>query len=361
MIVLTRLWPSCSRPIFAGCLAALLLLAAPATGRAETWDEVIFVRHSTYQAVNSTGTSAYSGGFPVRLRGVVLNNTEDWLDPTAAYDDEYNDPEDLMKLGGQAEFFIQAVDLPEDTWDNGDFGGTSCWMGQNYGNHPMHKDAQFSYDDDQWYDELDRLHIWHPDQDPLVSPLVRAGMLVEIHARQGLHYAGKMNVNEKHDNDPGNDFEVVILRENYDLPEPTAISLSAIKDSGDVAIFDEDRETGGERYQSTLIEILNVRLQDTSGWGRDSELALIDDTGRTLDIYLGLNPSFDAVAAPEGYFDVVGILNQSSGTGKDGYYLLVMNAADFTILPIPEPAGAVLLAAGMAMLLVGARWRRRRR
>jgi len=342
---------SCSWPILSRYVAAILAFGFPPGVSAENWNDVDFVRHSTYQAVKPDGTGAYTAGFPMRLRGVVLNNTEDWLDPTAAYDPDFH----LFQLGGQAEFYLQAVDLPGDTWDNGDFGGTACWMGQNYGNHPWHQDPLFSYTDEAWYSELDRLQLWR--EGTTVSPLVRAGCLVEIHARAGLYYAGKMNVNEQHNNDPDYDSEIVILDEDYGLPTPAAIPLSAIKDADDVAIFDPTRATGGERYQSTLVEIQNVRLLDDSGWGRSSDLTLIDDTSRTLEIHLGLSDSFDTAPAPEGYFNVVGIMDQKSSSGMGGYRLLAMQAGDFSA--VPEPTTLALMAAGAAPLLIGFRRRRR--
>jgi len=342
---------SCSWLILSRYLATVVALGSGVGACAENWEEVDFVRHGTYQGVYPDGASAYADGFPIRLRGVVLNNTEDWLDPTAAYDPGVH----LFELGGQAEFYVQALDLPGDTWDDGDFGGTACWIGQNYGNHPWHQDPLFSYTDEAWYSELDRLHVWR--EATSVSPLVRAGCLVEIRARAGLYYAGKMNVNEQHNNDPDYDFEIVILDEDYGLPTPAAIRLSAIKDATDVAIFDPARAAGGERYQSTLVEVRNVRLLDGSGWGRNSNLTLVDDTGRSLEIHLGLNDSFDALPAPEGYFNVVGIMDQKSSSGVGGYRLLAMRAGDF--FPVPEPTTPALLAAGAASLLIGFRRRRR--
>jgi len=345
---------SCSWLILSRYLVAVVALGSGVGAVAEDWNDVDFVRHETYQGVvpNGTGgyTTAYTGPFPLRLRGVVLNNTEDWLAPSAAYDPSFH----LFQLGGQAEFYVQAVDLPGDTWDDADFGGTACWIGQNYGNHPWHQDPLFSYTDEEWYGELDRLHIWR--EGTAVSPLVRAGCLVEIRARAGLYYAGKMNVNEQHNNDPDYDFEVVILDGDYGLPTPTAIPLSAIKDAADVAIFDPTRATGGERYQSSLVEIQNVRFLDDSGWGRNSDLVLVDDTGRSLEIHLGLSDSFDTAPAPEGYFNAVGIMDQKSSSGMGGYRLLAMQAGDFAA--VPEPATLVLLAAGAAALLI--RYRRRR-
>lgn len=348
---------SCRWPLLCTCLVAILTFALQAGVRAQNWDDIDFVRHETYQAVvpNGTGgyTNAYTGPFPLRLRGVVLNNNEDWLDPAAAYDPAVHP----LALGGQAEFYVQAVDLPGDDWDDGDFGGTACWMGQNYGNHPWHLDPLFSYTDEAWYGELDRLQLWR--EGASVSPLVRAGCLVEVRARAGLYYAGKMNVNEQHNNNPGFDFEIVILDEDYGLPAPAAISLSAIKDAADVAIFDPTRAAGGERCQSTLVEIQNVRLLDDSGWGRNSDLTLLDDTGRSLEVHLGLSQSFDVTPPPEGYSNVVGIMDQKSSSGTGGYRLLAMQAGDFSV--VPEPTSLVLLAVGAAPLLIGLRRSRRHR
>jgi hypothetical protein len=90
---------------------------------AEDWPNVPIVPQSVYQAVNVDGSSAYSGGFPIRMVGVVLNNTEDWLNPTP---NNFFAPYSFQ-MGGQSELIIQAT-------ASGDFGGTFCWMGQNYGN-----------------------------------------------------------------------------------------------------------------------------------------------------------------------------------------------------------------------------------
>ena len=302
-------------------------LAVPAV--AQDWNSVGFVDHSTYQAVNADGTSAYAGGFPIRLRGVVLNDTHDWLDPTPAYDPNVH----LWQMGGEAEFYVQATNLDGTAWDSDpneafdDFGGTASWIGQNYGNHIMHEDPYYSYTDAEWTAELGRLNLYGGDG---VTDPVRAGDLVEIRARAGLNYKGKMNVNEQHSKDPNNDFEVVILQQAYGLPTPTPITLGDVKDANDADIFDANRQTGGELHQSTLVKIRNVTLQSTAGWGSDSDLTLLDAAGRTLPVHLGLDNSFDSNAAPDGLFDVVGIMDQSDFSGTGGYSLLVMHAGDFT-------------------------------
>ena len=71
---------------------------------------------------------------------------------------------------------------------------------------------------------------------------------------------------------------------------------------------------------------------------------------------MGLNESFDIEPTPEGYFDVVGILDQNSGSGSDGYQLLAMQAGDFS--PVPEPGTVALLAAGLVTCWLGI-WRGR--
>jgi hypothetical protein len=279
------------------------------------WSLLPYTPISTYEAVNADGSSAYSGGFPVKLIGVVLNNTEDWLDPTPAYTDTYQP----WNLGGQAEVIIQAVDY--NGINPGDFGGVFNWMGQNYGNVPWHGDPSWNYTNAQWTAELGRLGLYGGDG---VTEPVRAGDLVEIRARMGLNYSGKMNVNEAHDPSPANDFEIVVLQRNYGLPTPTALPLNLIKDAGDAAIFDPTRATGGEHYQATLVDLKNVKVISGT-WGVDQTVTVQDASGRTLDMYLGLNSGFASTQAPPGYFNAEGIIQQSSSSGKDGYSLLALD------------------------------------
>jgi len=316
------------------------------------------IRHRDYQAINPDGTSAYPpGGFPVRLVGVVLNDNEDWLDPTSAYDPGFHP----WHMGGQAEIYVQAVDLdafpqwdpfPGEPFD--DFGGTACWMGQNYGNHPFFHppdpdhpewNSDYNYPESEWYAELDRLHLWRPGTPLDDSQLARAGDLVMITARGGLNYKGKMNVNEVHNNDPSMDFEISILQKNYGLPAPELLTLADLKAADDNFLFDDEsptREFGGERYQSSLVKLTNVRFSDefdpAADWRaykQNSEdgvnLTLVDPTGRTLPIHLGRDDSFDTSQAPQGYFDVIGILDQADWNGTGGYRLMAMHADDFLL------------------------------
>jgi hypothetical protein len=149
----------------------------------------------------------------------------------------------------------------------------------------------------------------------------------------GLNFQGKHNVNERHNNAGANDYEIVILDKGFGLPEAAVLGLAQLKDAANRARFDPTRQTGGERYQGELVEIQNVRFADPSLFGSDSDMVLVDETGRTLDAYLGLNPGFDSVSLPEvigadGYFAIRGILDQKSASNMDGYRLLVMQADD---------------------------------
>lgn len=328
------------------------------------WQDVPFIEHSEYQAVNPDGSSAYSGNFPIRLIGVVLNNNEDWLDPTASYDPGVH----LWQMGGEAEIFIQAVNLDGTIWDPDptsefdDFGGTACWIGQNYGNHIMHQDPIWNYTDQEWYAELDRLGLYHPLSTLQEDQLVRAGDLVEIRVRCGLHYKGKMNVNERHDNDydrdidgENHDFEIVILQKNFGLPEPTSVHLSDLKDQEDNFIFDPLRITGGEHYQGILVRIEDVRLLEgiTASWLAESEITVTDGV-RTFNLVLGQR--FDGTAIiddPEQLFDVVGIFDQSDSSGLGGYRLLVMSPDSFIIVPEPASISVMLVVVGIYRKLAG--------
>ena len=320
-------------------LIGVCVVAAAATSAvAEGWGSVGFIEHSTYQAVNTDGGSAYGGGFPVRLVGVALNDNEDWVDPTSDYDPAVH----LWEMGGEAEIYVQAVDLDGAEWDTDpdssfdDFGGTACWIGQNYGNHIMHQDPSFNYTEAELYAELDRLGMWRPATPLSIDQLVRAGDLVEVRARAGLHYNGKMNVNEQHSKDPSKDYEIVILQKGFGLPSPTPIALSDLKDAGDNFLFDDEsptREFGGELHQAALVKLTNVRFTDVSAWAADGDFNVTDDAGRTLNVHLGLNGSFETMELPGTslHHDVVGIMDQSDFAGTGGYQLLVMNGSDITL------------------------------
>lgn len=320
-------------------VAVISLLAVQQCLRGDVdWNTVPVIDHKTYQSVDSTGLSNYAGGFPIRLVGVVLNNSEDWLDPTPAYDSGYHP----YQQGGQAEIFVQTV-------SPGDFGGTSAWIGQNYGNMPWLGDSSFSYTNAQWTAELGRLGLQGGDG---VATPVRAGDLVEIRARMGLFYAGKNNINENHSTDTANDFEIVIVQRNYGLPTATPLSLSNLEDSVGQFYFDASRATGPEHYQGSLVELKDVRFtaETISLWGQNADLRLEDATGRELPIHLGYSDSFAAMSAPTGYFSVSGIFDQADSTSPNdsGYRLLAMSADAF--VPVPEPTALGILLPAAALL-----------
>lgn len=351
-------FPPSFRHVAGGLVAALLVLPGPRS-QAQDWATVPIINHSTYQAVNGTGGSAYpagAAGFPLRLRGVVTQGNQDWLDPTPAYDPyvydgSANDAAHLMRLGGQAEFFVQTVNLDGTAWDPdpsapfSDFGGTACWMGQNYGNHPWHKDPAWSYTDAQWTAELNRLGFSYAGGP--TAGRIQPGDLVEIRVRTGLSYNGKMNVNEAHSNSASNDWEVVVLESGFGLPQATPLSLADLKTATNQFIFDPTRETGGERHQMSRVELQNVSFAADQPWGKNSDPVVIDASGRSLTIHLGLNDSFTTAPVPNGSFNVTGVLDQMAASGQGGYRLLVMDAGSF--VAVPEPSTVVLLCAASAI------------
>lgn len=328
--------------------AGMCLVVTAAT-YGQDWSLTPVADHSTYQAVQANGSSAYAGGFPVRLRGVLLNNPEDWLSPAFVPSPGVG----TFNLGGQWEIFVQAVDLDGTPYDAdplapfADFGGTAAWMGQNYAGLPF-ANPTFMYSEAQWTSELNRLN--YAGGTPGVDPLIRAGDLIELRVRAGLAHQGKMNVNEQHNTDPAKDFEVVLLQQGFGRPSPAMLTLSYLKAADDAAIFDSTRQAGGEHHQSGWIQINGVQLQSAAGWGPGGNLTLVDGTGRTLPLRLGLNDTFLSALAPVGTFDVVGILNQGDPANVGGYYLVALDASAF----IPEP-GALAWLAGAALALCSRR------
>jgi len=327
---------------------------------AQDWEQVARRTHAELQAVNEDGSPAYTGGFPARVIGVVLNNSEDWLDPTPNYDAGVT----LWYMGGQAEIFIQALDkstLPTlgiEYYNADDFGGTAAWMGQNYGNHMMHQDPMFSYSDAAWTAELGRLNLFGGDE---VTDPIRAGDLVEIQARAGLHYQGKMNINEQHSTDPAKDFEIVRLASGFGLPDAAVLTLGLLKDEDNHFLFDPQRQSGGEHYQSTRVVLKDVHLV-SADWTAMGYLTVADGDGRDLQVRLGYGNGTDwsgfgaywEAAIGDGVFDIVGILNQTGGT-TGGYYLVALTSDAF----IPEPASLGVMAMA-ALALLRRKWQRRR-
>jgi autotransporter-associated beta strand protein len=308
-------------------LGAILFFLISRTSYAIDWNTVSVIYHSDYQSIRESPagsgnwTTAFGGPLPFRLIGVVLYNTEDWLDPTANYN------KIPWNLGGQAEIFLQAVDVD-------DFGGTSCWMGQNYGNLPWIGDpVHNSYSNKAWYEELDRLQLYYPGK---TTYSLRAGDLVEIYTGVGgLYYSGKMNVNKQHSTDTDNNFQVVVLQRNYGLPAAAQLTLGDLKNADNSFVFNplEPRASGGEHYQMSLVNLNNVRLKNPLLWGPNMDLQLTDDTGRDFDVHLGLNAGFYSYMTPTGTYNVAGVIDQESANGRDGYRLLSLEASNFSALP----------------------------
>lgn len=270
--------------------------------------------HRNLQAVQPDGTSAWTGSLPITLRGVLLNDPEECLDATPGFV-PWDDGAGAGRMGGEWQIFLQAAD-PDDR------GGTTCWMGQNYGNLPWLHDSAKSYPDEAWAAEVQRL-----SRDPVHHHRFRKGDLIEVTARRSLFYGGKRNLNEAHDLSPEADFTLTLVHADYGLPAPELITLADLvrPDDGDPAtredLFDATRATGGERYQGTRVRLTRVRLLDATGWGRtrwaERKCVITDDTGRQLPLRTALG---NWGTPPGGWFDAVGILNQESGSGTDGTF-----------------------------------------
>jgi hypothetical protein len=308
-------------------LAALALISQPA--RAET--------HANLQAVNADGTSAWTPAFPYTIRGVLLCDPDEMLDSTPNFL-PWEGGANQFRMGGEWQIAFQAVAA-------GDRGGTTCWMGQNYGNQPWVHDSELSYRNESWVGEVLRLGF-----DPSTLHPFRAGDLIEITARQSLFYGGKRNINEGHNLDPAYDFDIRIVTPNHGLPAPEVITLADVMKAGGVAedraswpaIFDQTRATGGEHYQGMRVRLNHLILLSTEGWNAANTwgnrlCTVTDGEGRFFSLR---HPRYPLGSPPTGTFDVIGIFNQESGSGTqgtNGYELFVQQ-----VLPhLPPPTVAI--------------------
>ncbi|MEO0630921.1 MAG: GC-type dockerin domain-anchored protein, partial [Planctomycetota bacterium] len=177
----------------------------------------------------------------------------------------------------------------------------------------------------------------------------QAGDLVEVRARIGLHFSGKFNVNEAHNNDPSADFELVLIQPGFGLPQPASIALADIKDVSNADIFDPTRATGGELYQSTRVRLRNVQVVDPLRWDAEDSPVVTDGT-LTLPLLLGTSTDFEPSTAPTGTFDVVGILDQEASPppvgGTNGYRLIVTSLDDVWIRLCSDQNGDGLVTPG---------------
>ncbi|MGD9782037.1 MAG: hypothetical protein AB7V14_07780 [Kiritimatiellia bacterium] len=257
--------------------------------------------HAELQSVDSTGYTAWvesPTSFPFAIRGVILNDPEEMLDPA------FNPAATTPPTGGQFQLFIQTIEAD-------DRGGTALYMAQRsvLGDH---------YGEAAWSNEMRRVMY------DAAGRKFRKGDLVEVTARKAVFYNGKRNVNEAHRTTVSNDFDVVLVQANAGLPQAEAIALTKLKNPDDSAIFDETRETGGEHWQGMRVRIDGIRLADTNGWGQaawsNRTCIAVDATGRTLALRMPLTDLGEPKSTST-YFSAVGILNQES-TNWIGHYEL---------------------------------------
>jgi hypothetical protein len=144
-----------------------------------------------------------------------------------------------------------------------------------------------------------------------------------------LFYAGKLNVNENHEVDPAYDFKIELVKPAVGLPQPEEIGISDLKHTANDDIFDPDRLTGGEYYQSRLVRIVDVNIIDCENWGTENTVTIMDSGGLTFPVQLGLGDGIARYECPTGQIDIIGILDQKApGYPPDptkGYRLLVLN------------------------------------
>ena len=295
-------------------LSCVTIFAGTALAHAET--------HSNLQAVNESGGSAWVESFPFTIRGVITTTLDEMLDGTPNFL-PWGDGTNAGNMGAEWQIFIQAV-------DEGDFGGTALWLGQNYGNQPWIRDEAFSYTNEGWLENLLRVST-----DPESGHLFEPGDLADVTARKSLAYGGKRNINEAHSNAPENKFDIHLLEAGYGLPEPELITLSALvlpDENGENAqldIFDPTRLTGAEHYQGTRVRINNLQIVNAEGWNPEGTWAArgnIKVTDGENRFFALRYPRRDLGPIPIGNFDAVGIINQESGSateGATGYELFI--------------------------------------
>lgn len=296
-------------------IAAVLLSSGPLSAQV---DET----HANLQAVSNNGASAWSGSFPFRLRGVVLNNPEEMLDATPT---QLTNAVAQNIMGGQWQIFIQST-------NPADVGGTALWMGQNYNSISPFIPESNGYTIVEWNAEMDRLNILTNGH------VLRKGDLIEVLANQSLTFGGKRNVNEAHRITNANDFVITLLEPGYGLPDPEVLGITNVVDDTNAEIFDPARQLGGERYQGVRVRLANVTWSTngfaTNGWGQtsfdDRRCTVTDGAGRTFTLRM---PLTDLGDIPEGPFDVIGIGNQEADSfiGTTDYEVFVQEI-------IPGPA-----------------------
>jgi hypothetical protein len=301
-------------------LAACLLASTPA--RAET--------HAALQAVTASGTSAWTGAPPFTVLGVLLTDPDEMLDATANFQ-----PVSAGVMGGEWQIAVQAALA-------GDRGGTTCWMGQNYATRRPPFDDAFSYSNEAWTAEIERLN-----HDPATGQTFQKGDLVAITANRSLFYGGKRNINEAHDNDVAADFTISLVLSNYGLPSPEVLSLQSVMRTNDnnaatsEDIFDSTRATGGEHWQGVRVRLTGLTLVSTNGWNATNlwgnrKCSVTDGEGRFFTLR---HPRYSLGDVPTNRFDAVGVFTQESNSGvqgTNGYELFLQQVlpADDAVLNI---------------------------
>lgn len=305
-------------------LSCLTALSGIVIAQAET--------HSNLQSVNETGASAWVESFPFTIRGVITTTLDEVLDPTPNFL-PWDNGANSGNLGAEWQIFIQAV-------DEGDFGGTALWMGQNYGNQPWIRNEAMSYSNEDWLENL--LHV---TKDPDSGIAFAPGDLVEVTARKSMAYGGKRNINEAHSKATENKFDIRLLEADYGLPEPLLVTLSDLvlpDESGEnsqLNIFDPTRQTGGEHYQGTRVRINGLQIVSAEGWNPEEtwpkrgNIKVTDGNNRFFALR---HPRRNIGPVPSGVFDAIGIINQESGSatlGTTGYELFIQEVITESSVP----------------------------
>ncbi len=295
--------------------------------------------HSNLQAVDANGVSAWNGSHPFTVTGVLLGGTDEMLDSTPNFL-PWNEGANIYALGGEWQAVVQATG-PNDR------GGTTCWMGQCYGNMPWEHDSALSYSNEAWAEEINRLN-----HDPATGHKFAKGDLVQITARGSAFYGGKRNINEEHSIDASLNFDISLVQAHYGLPAPEVIRLTDIMraDDGDSVthedIFDASRATGGEHWQGMRVRINGLSLVTTNGWNPANlwgsrKVTATDGAGRYFTLR---TPRYSLGAIPTGTFDAIGIFTQESGSGADGTFGYELFAQEI-IVQESTPALAIALQA----------------
>lgn len=300
--------------------------------------------HSTIQAVNQYGSSAWTPVPGAIVEGIVINNPWDML----AYSNAANSP--------QWQVFIQ-------TSQAGDFGGTALYMRREkpFPGHP----GNLPYSPEEWDAEMERLN--YPNG---VTPPLQRGDRIRVQAlAPGLQFRGKFNINEAHSKDEDRNFHITILERGL-TPLASLLSLTDVKDASNEFIFDPARLTGAEHYQGSLVRLEGLTLDDPQNWALDGTVT-VRQGNLTMPLKLGLDPnllSVNTLAMQTLGFSLTAIMDQEDPGRSDpnlgvtlfqeGYRLWLTNASDLNVLPEPRTLLLAVLGGLLALPLVRRHHRR---